>query len=74
MCPKARCIYEQGPDLNVPAADYSEGGLFFGFEEKCNKVEDSYYFYQNCHNSENFPIVTMSKCDIVTKVHFTIQI
>ena len=25
---------KQGPDLNVPAVDYPEGGLFFGFQKK----------------------------------------
>ena len=27
-------IDEQGPDLNVPAVDYPEGSLFFGFQKK----------------------------------------
>ena len=31
--------FKQGPDLNVPAADYSEGGWFFGFEENVIKLK-----------------------------------
>ena len=37
---------EQGPDLNVPAVDYLEGGLFFGFQVKCS---------EGCLKSQNSP-------------------